>query len=347
MPKVSVIIPVHNAEKYIKECIDSLLVQTLEDIEIICIDDASTDDSLQMITNFSQKDSRIKIYHHDVGKSALGARKTGVMAAEGDYIMFLDADDYYSADACETAYNKILEKNTDIVHFPMNIVNYGNGNEQKTEALKSFTAPYNGSLCGKQVFDYCFMEKKYTHTLYNKIYKAELCKKAYERTTDDFMIFAEDLYVYFAISDLAQSYYGYEGKSLYFYCYGRGVTQTDNVYTIEKFEKNCQHAKALNALKEYSCTYHAEDKKYKDIIKGYHDEWIIRSIRILDNYLKEEDKKKGEEIICRYWGKDDVCFMRDKHNYIKSRKSLITTTKFILNTISRKGFDYTAKVIKY
>jgi len=122
MPKVSVIIPVYNTKEYLAQCLDSVINQTLEDIEIICIDDASADDSLKILNEYSAKDRRIRVLHNEISKSALGARKKGVMEATGEYIMFLDSDDYYSPDACEIVYGEKRKTKADLLCFESTVV---------------------------------------------------------------------------------------------------------------------------------------------------------------------------------------------------------------------------------
>ena len=94
MPKVSVIIPVYNTEKYLKKCLDSVCNQTLSDIEIICIDDCSTDNSLNILKEYTLKDNRIKLIEFKENKGAAVARNTGIDEAKGEYIGFIDSDDY-------------------------------------------------------------------------------------------------------------------------------------------------------------------------------------------------------------------------------------------------------------
>lgn len=93
MIKVSVIIPVYNVEKYLEECLDSIINQTLKEIEIICIDDGSTDSSLNVLENYKKKDKRIIVLQQqNLGAGA--ARNKGLDLARGKYLSFLDADDF-------------------------------------------------------------------------------------------------------------------------------------------------------------------------------------------------------------------------------------------------------------
>lgn len=113
MPKVSVIIPVYNVEKYLRECLDSVINQTLSDIEIICINDGSTDNSGNILDEYSTMDSRIKVIHQ-VNGGVGNARNVGIKISTGDYIYFLDSDDYIVPDAIEKLYTKAVSLDLDI-----------------------------------------------------------------------------------------------------------------------------------------------------------------------------------------------------------------------------------------
>lgn len=113
MPKVSVIIPVYNVEKYLSQCLDSVVNQTLSDIEVICIDDGSADKSFEILQQYAEKDSRIKIFKQE-NQGAGAARNNGLDKAIGDYLYFLDSDDYIKSDCLEKMYNKITLENSDI-----------------------------------------------------------------------------------------------------------------------------------------------------------------------------------------------------------------------------------------
>lgn len=110
MPKVSVIVPVYNAEKYLKECVDSILNQTVKDLELILVDDGSTDSSPALCDAYAAQDGRVKVIHKPNGRAA-SARNAGLRAASGEHIAFVDADDWISPEM----YEEMLAADADVV----------------------------------------------------------------------------------------------------------------------------------------------------------------------------------------------------------------------------------------
>ena len=121
--KISVIIPVYNVEDYLSVCLSSCINQTLTDVEFICVNDGSTDDSLKILKEFAQQDYRIRIIDKPNG-GVSAARNAGLRAARGEYIMFLDSDDFLAPNACERVWIEKLEAPTDIVVFGTEIFPY-------------------------------------------------------------------------------------------------------------------------------------------------------------------------------------------------------------------------------
>lgn len=115
-PKVSVIIPVYNTEKYLRQCLDSVINQTLKEIEIICVDDGSTDGSLEILKEYAGKDGRINIYQQE-NLFAGVARNNGMRHAKGEYIFFMDSDDYCDISLLFKTYNIAQENDADVVVF--------------------------------------------------------------------------------------------------------------------------------------------------------------------------------------------------------------------------------------
>ena len=116
-PKISIIIPVYNVEKYLAECLDSCINQTLHDIEIICINDCSPDNSQKILDEYKNKDIRVKIIKHEKNLGLGGARNTGIENASGEYLWFVDSDDFISENACQLLYDTAKEHNLDMLNF--------------------------------------------------------------------------------------------------------------------------------------------------------------------------------------------------------------------------------------
>ena len=128
MVKVSLVVPIYNSSKYLNKCIDSLVNQTLKDIEIILINDGSTDKSLEILKNYQQKDNRIKILtqnHKKQGK----ARNYGISVAQGEYIGFVDSDDWCELDMFEKLYEKAIKTDSDITMCAVTTYNDNNNGE--------------------------------------------------------------------------------------------------------------------------------------------------------------------------------------------------------------------------
>lgn len=112
----SIVVPVYNVEKYLKQCVDSILNQTFTDFELILVDDGSSDDSPNICDEYKKKDDRIKVIHQK-NSGQVVARKTGLVLAKGDYVQFVDSDDWLELNALEVVAKNIKENNADIVTF--------------------------------------------------------------------------------------------------------------------------------------------------------------------------------------------------------------------------------------
>lgn len=300
---ISVIIPVYNVAEYLEDCVKSVLRQSKKNIEIICIDDCSTDDSLKILEKMASEDNRVYVIKNDNNRGRLYARKRGVMAAEGKYIMFLDGDDFYSDGACETAYNVMIEHHTDILQFGMNIINAGNAPLFEVDSFSRFVIPYEGRIVDGKVLRACFDEEKYNYNLVNKIYKSDLCKKAFSWLDDAYYCMAEDMLAYFLLAYFARSYIGIADK-LYNYNFAIGISKPGSL-DLNGLDKRCCGADSISAVKKF-LEKQGTFEEFKDI-------YIKMERRILsDNFdawyyrLPFEEREQGYHIFEKHWGKDKV-----------------------------------------
>ena len=169
MTKISIIVPVYNVENYLKKCLDSLINQTIEDIEIICINDGSTDTSFEILQNYVQKDNRIKVLLNQTNIGASAARNKGIEFAQGEYIGFCDSDDWVDLDFYEKLYTTAKENNADIA--VTNIIKVKKNKFKKFFTIKKseFSEEYYKKLKICNAPDYSYT--------CNKIYKTSELKK--------------------------------------------------------------------------------------------------------------------------------------------------------------------------
>jgi len=167
MKKVSVIVPVYNVEKYLEKCLDSLVNQTLKDIEIIVVNDGSPDKSQEIIDKYAKKYKQIKPYIKENGGLS-DARNFGLKKAAGEYIAFVDSDDYVDINMYEKMYNKAIKNNLDIVVCDLNYV-YEDGKKQRVSSKVK-----NDTTDIKKVYINIYP------CAWNKIYKKDLFKNNVE-----------------------------------------------------------------------------------------------------------------------------------------------------------------------
>ena len=174
--KVSIIIPVYNTAPYLRECLDSVINQSLKEIEIICVNDGSTDNSLDILEEYAAKDKRIIIINQE-NQGLSCTRNNALKIAKGEYIQFVDSDDLIKDDTCEKLYNKMSENNLDMLSFSG--YNFRTSRENREEN-KYWSFEWASLLNGKDIFSYkdCknFMHKMAVSSCLT-IYKRELIKK--------------------------------------------------------------------------------------------------------------------------------------------------------------------------
>ena len=185
-PLISVIVPVYNTEKFLKKCLESLINQTYQELEIIVVNDASTDDSNDIIQEYVAADSRVHCVVHKKNMGLFQARITGVQASKGDYIAFVDSDDYVSIDWFRLLVKKAMEERADIVvgewcfEYETGWREYLNLDPFRIQDL---------CLCGSEVID-SFMKQEGRcfswHVVWNKLYKRDL----WEQCEADFVNFS-------------------------------------------------------------------------------------------------------------------------------------------------------------
>lgn len=221
--KISVIIPVYNTGKYISRCLDSVLNQSLRDIEILVVNDCTPDGAMSIVTEYANKDERLHIIHNSVNMGQMLTREIGCQHALGDYIVFCDSDDYLPADALEKMYVAIEQSKADIIVSAFTYICVS-GKQTKiiskisggTTAIDAYKALFNNEL---------------SHSLCAKIYSRQLfgnCKyDMFEKQTnaEDYMLFCQLLQHTSKIECI--------DVSTYYYC--QNLQSSSQSYSDDKF----------------------------------------------------------------------------------------------------------------
>ena len=163
---ITVVVPVYNVEKYIKKCIDSIINQTYKNIEIILVNDGSTDNSGKICNDYAKKDCRIKVIHKENGGLS-DARNFGIENTTGKYITFVDSDDYIEIDYVEYLYNLVVKNKVDISICSMFI----DSTKKHINQGKKFK---DNIFDTKKCYEYMLLEKGFTISAPAKLYLSEL-----------------------------------------------------------------------------------------------------------------------------------------------------------------------------
>ena len=255
MPAISVIVPVYNVERYLPRCLDSLINQTLKDIEIICINDGSPDNSLEILEEYAKKDSRIKVINQEnAGLSA--ARNNGMSAASGEYIGFVDSDDWIDLDFYEKLYTAAKKYDADITAGCIKTWRKHNRN--------GVMLKYEKEECSEDLNRKFYLSDfPETCNVWNRIYKTSELKKHHLEFEvgvyyEDVCFTVEALYCMKKLAVVPETYYNYERANV------NSIVKSNN----EKMKQDSKHVwnRMIEFLKSRSLNlpahYHKE-KKYK------------------------------------------------------------------------------------
>lgn len=208
---ISVIIPVYNSEQYISSCLDSIINQTYQNLEIIVVNDGSTDNSLKLLLEYQGKDRRIKtidIVNHGVSH----ARNIGIKYSTGEYITFVDSDDTIELDTIETLYKDIIENEADLVQCN----NYIN-------SKKTYYTYDNHKLNGKTEVFQEFLKDLLCCTVWGKLYKRELFD--YVSFNEEYNNHEDELFLYEIVKHCNSVFM--EAKLLYKYSWNKKGSLTN------------------------------------------------------------------------------------------------------------------------
>ena len=316
MAKISIIIPVYNAEKYISRCLDSILNQTFKDIEIICINDNSYDNSVSVLKEYSQKDKRIKVFDNTENIGAALSRNTGIDNAKGEYIYFIDSDDYIDSNYLENMLSVIEKEKCDII-LNLSILSESHGNSvlykhpsmpeinPRGEYLDKISVIHNTP---------CF--------IWARLFRRSFLDKYHLRYIDTH---ADDVVFNTIVNMYCQKTFVFFGENYHYTVNNEGMTGQVTASDI----KDLEHIKAYSKIYDYLKEHDKLDNRLK-LFRVYpffkvdteekFDFYKIFFEKIKDNFLKNENIYNELERYFAY----SLLNSSDYEEYLKNYNKVVT-----------------------
>lgn len=256
-PKVSVIIPVYGVEKYIERCARSLFEQSLESVEFIFVDDCTKDNSINILENvlkdYPDRNKQIQILHHEINKGLPQARRTGMLAASGEYIINIDSDDWVDISMVERMYNKAFTENADMVICDICITD-GNTSNIAKGCYSTIKENVIKDLCSFKIM-WSIFNKLFKRSLLSDDMQFPICNNAEDMaytiplTLKCCKIAYEPLPLYYYYHNSNSMTHVIDEKSLFklynMYCENVNIV----VHAFEKAELTAQYNKPLDVIK--------------------------------------------------------------------------------------------------
>lgn len=288
-PLISIIIPVYKVEKYLEKCIKSVLNQTYSNLQIILVDDGSPDNCGEICDKYANIDKRIEVIHKKNGGLS-DARNVGLKAATGEYIGFVDSDDYVSKDMFQTLYNTLINTNSDV-----SICNFYTvvGGKNIVKNLDNGIEIYSKIDILKEIL----LDKKIQSYAWNKLYKKELFKNIEYPVGKKYEDIGTTFYLLEKCDKIAVT-----GSPEYYY-----LTREDSIVN------NATKETVIDYIELISDRYDYINKKYEEL-KKYNDYYITRILltAFTDAYYLNDNSEKFLTVLNNFFDKVKEIFCNNK-----------------------------------
>lgn len=330
MPLVSIIVPIYNVEQYLEECLDSLVNQTLKDIEIICVNDASPDGSLLIAEKYAANDARVKVVSHQKNQGLGPARNTGVEHAVAPYVMFVDSDDVVTHNMAERLYTEMQNQDVDLVWC-----NIG-GMSESGDVKKAGEAIPAGLYTSTQVLSESYLYQTLL-PVWNKLYKRALIEDVKQQP-----IVSEDQPFLAVVLGRCKKIVVIQ-DSLYYYRNRQGTLSKPKLHTANSWNAFFYAHKLFFQLLpntiEYSAIKMQSMKRYFSLF------WRIRTFNLVMQETWEEQREciynhiKNNEIPVKHYNVLLYCYLW----FVFHKSRSISSTKSLVHL----GFDWSAYMCRH
>lgn len=320
MTKISIIVPVYNAEKYLARCLDSLICQDLKDIEIIVVDDCSMDSSRTIVQDYLMKGRNIRLIRNDTNSGAATSRKNGFKSACGEYVMFVDADDWMELDACSLFYHYAKQGDYDIVYSNIDRIDSKNKVVEKGMYYKNLFG-LEGKVTDEKRKALALWDGA---TYWGRIYKRSWFEESGFRFMENGRFDEDDVEI---LLPMMAHRIGLIDKVLYhWFVNNDSVTRTRHSHYIERYD--C----AIYVLGEAKRLGLYEDYK-EELDYSFIRSFILNSITAFYNLLEYESIVNEDlERLIEYVRKTNMDFMHNKYYRLLEKEE----TKMLAKALTSK-----------
>ena len=311
--RASIIIIAYNDEAHIERAVKSACAQTESNIEIICVDDGSTDSTYDLMLQCAEFDERIKLIRQS-NKGSLGARYAGLQQAEGEYILLLDSDDVLLPEAVNTACTAADELGSDVLEFGVSIVK--SENDPPSDYIWSFFETWfsqsgiaTPSAERKELLNACFKECALKWNIFNKLYKADLLREAMRFYQDEWVSMREDMLCTLMVLLHTKSYARIPDR-LYQYTVGGGVsTKEGSLLTSREIKTWATGWMSLKLAREWIRKGGFQDDEVSDVMEYYASAIQESTINVLLGRCTADNRTEFLDFLSQCCTKEDLNYV--------------------------------------
>lgn len=305
-----------NGSKTLARAINSALNQTYRDVEVICVDDASTDESREILKAFEAEHNNFHAIFHEKNRGMTCGRLSGIGAATGDYLLFLDSDDALEEHCCSALAKVLAQKSYDMLSFGTEVVFQSVYSEEMKRSIEVFFRNPCEELMGSAINE-AFLAGKINFTIWNKCYKKSLIDLAVREIKRDYINLCEDYYFNFVVEYFTTSYYGIEEK-LIRYSYGEGIS-TAKIIPYMKFLQSVESSfRAHKNCSDFIAKYHLPEN-YTENVEDHEGQVFFGFIEKL-RCLSDEEKGPAAELLLEKLGKKKFISLITRHGWFNPKK---------------------------
>jgi glycosyltransferase involved in cell wall biosynthesis len=301
-PTISVIIPCYNDADNLGRCLDSVFAQTEPAFEIIVVDDASSDVSPRLLRSCCASHTNLVLISHSENRGPAHARASGVRAARGSHLLFLDADDSLRVDSIALLGAELERDEADILHFAMNVIPTGDVSSEMAKGFEKWATPGLERISGGDILASCFVARRYNWNLCGKLIAMPVARRAFASLSDEHFLRSEDLYAYVLVAFFAATYRAIGAERLYNYYFGSGGDGNTTV-SLQRYASAWLKSPRLAALIREFLVSQGAFKARRHVYECVRQILIDDCVEFYIVRIVDADKPAAYRALCDAWGR--------------------------------------------